>query len=58
LVIETHLHVSPDAFRFVEGPLSGLERNTLRNLRFVQACLQGVQQERPSTQACDQGETE
>jgi sugar phosphate isomerase/epimerase len=57
LVVETHLHVSPDAFRFVEGSLSGLESNTLRNLRFVQACLQEVQQERLSIQARDQGET-
>jgi len=40
LVIETHLHVSPDAFRFADGPLSHLESNTLRNLRFVRSCLE------------------
>ena len=39
LVIETHLHVAPDAFRFVGGQLSDLERNTLRNLEFVRSCL-------------------
>ena len=40
LVIETHLHVSPDEFRIVDGALSGLESNTLRNLQFVRSCLE------------------
>ena len=38
IVIETHLHVSPDEYRVVDR-LSDLESNTLRNLRFVQSCL-------------------
>lgn len=58
LVIETHLHISPDAFRFVEGPLSGLERNTLRNVRFVRACLKEVQHGSSSTPSRDEGEAE
>ena len=39
LVIETHLHVSPDAFRIRDGDLSELESNALRNLLFVRSCL-------------------
>ena len=39
LVIETHLHVSPDEFLFVDGQLSRQESDTLRNLRFVRSCL-------------------
>ena len=39
LVIETHLHVSPDEFRIVDSALSGLEGNTLQNLLFVRSCL-------------------
>ena len=53
LVIETHLHVSPDAFRFVDGPLSDLERNTLRNLRFVRACLEEIRGKPSSIPQCD-----
>lgn len=40
LVIETHLHISPDEFRIVDQKLSDLENNTLRNLRFVRSCLE------------------
>ena len=58
LVIETHLHVSPDAFRFVDGPLSGLEGNTRRNLRFVRACLEEMQRGPSLFQSRDEGEEE
>lgn len=39
LVIETHLHISPDEFRVVGKQLSNLECNTLHNLTFVRSCL-------------------
>ena len=38
-VIETHLNVSTDEFRFVDGQLSDQERSTRDNLRFVRSCL-------------------
>ncbi|MBT3380674.1 MAG: sugar phosphate isomerase/epimerase [Lentisphaerae bacterium] len=40
LVIETHLHVSPDQVRIADAALSGLQSNTLRNLLFVRSCLE------------------
>ena len=40
LVIETHLHISPDEFNIVDQRLSNLENNTLRNLGFVRYCLE------------------
>ncbi len=39
LVIETHLHVSPDAFRVGDGDMTDQESNTLRNLEFVRAIV-------------------
>ena len=41
LVIETHLHISPDEFRVIDKDWSGLENNTEHNLRFVRECLGG-----------------
>lgn len=39
VVVETHLAISPDAFEVVDPTFSGLEANSLRNLKFVRECL-------------------
>ncbi len=39
VVVETHLAISPDAFEVVDPAFSGLEANSLRNLKFVRECL-------------------
>jgi len=39
LVVETHVHISPDAFVVVDKDLCGQEENTLHNLTFVRSCL-------------------
>ena len=39
LVIETHLHIRPDAFRTIDDDLSDQESNTLHNLNYLRSCL-------------------
>ena len=41
LVIETHLSVSPDEFKFIDPDLAGLEANTRRNLEYLRSLLAG-----------------
>jgi len=41
-VIETHVHVSPDAFSVVDKNLSDLEDNALHNLTFIRSCLESA----------------
>ena len=40
LVIETHLHIRPDAFRPIDNDLSDQESNSQHNLEFLRSCLQ------------------
>ena len=42
IVVETHLHISPDAFAVINNDSSGLENNTLHNLNFTRKCLEEI----------------